>query len=182
MAGVSASSREVGRNRYVAASLYRSEMRIGLHCLRVFADQSVEDLPSTDPRRGEVDDGWTSLRGLGWPLVAVLMGPVLCTTNSPRGAKQVPRSVDQRPVQTLATDRAHPAFRICVRPRRLRWSTEDLDAFAGERLVEHVSCDASQRKSVAGVTRKVAHTGRGKSRDRAEGTTRSLGSRSKRLT
>ena len=30
---------------------------VGLRCLRVFADQSVEDLSAADPRRGE-DDDW----------------------------------------------------------------------------------------------------------------------------
>jgi hypothetical protein len=31
---------------------------VGLGCLRVFADQSLEDLRAADPRKGENDDGW----------------------------------------------------------------------------------------------------------------------------
>jgi hypothetical protein len=53
-------------------------------------------------------------------------------------SQQVPRAFDQHPVQTLAANRAYPPFRVCVRPRRLRWTAEDPDAFTGEHVVEHV--------------------------------------------
>jgi hypothetical protein len=52
-------------------------MRFGLRCLRVFADQSIEDLPAADSRPGEIDDGWPGVPGLGWALVTALVRPVL---------------------------------------------------------------------------------------------------------
>jgi hypothetical protein len=39
-------------------------MRFGLRCLRVFVDQSVEDLSAADPRRGEIGDGRPGVRGV----------------------------------------------------------------------------------------------------------------------
>ena len=53
------------------------EIAVQLRCLRVFVDQSVEDLPAADPRGGEVDDGWPGVRGVGWALAAALVRPVL---------------------------------------------------------------------------------------------------------
>jgi hypothetical protein len=35
-------------------------------------------------------------------------------------SQQVPRVVDQHPIQTLAANRAYPPFRVRVRPRCLR--------------------------------------------------------------
>jgi hypothetical protein len=52
-------------------------MRFGLRCLRVFVNQSVEDLSAADLRGGEVYDGRPGVGGIGWALVAALVGPVL---------------------------------------------------------------------------------------------------------
>src|SRR5690349_9803208 len=61
----------------VESSLYRSEMRFGLRCLRVFVDHPVEDHPTADPRSIEVDNSWPGVRGVGWALVAALVRSVL---------------------------------------------------------------------------------------------------------
>jgi hypothetical protein len=71
-------------------------MRFGLGCLRVFVDQSLEDFPATDPRRGEVDDGWPGVRGVGWALAAALVWPVLVVVPDEltQDSQQVPRAVN----------------------------------------------------------------------------------------
>jgi hypothetical protein len=110
---------------------YRSKTRLGLRRLRIFADQSVEDLSAADSCRGEADDGWNGVRGMGWASIATLMGPVLAIVRYEltQDTKQVPRAVNQHPVQRLPAHGAYPPFRVCVRPRRLRWTAQDLDAF-----------------------------------------------------
>jgi hypothetical protein len=45
------------------STLYRSKLRCGLCSLRVFVDQSVEDLPAADPRGGEAGPVSVALGG-----------------------------------------------------------------------------------------------------------------------
>src|SRR3954449_9180499 len=138
-------------------------MACGLGCLRILTDQSGEDLRAADPCRGEVDDGRRGVHGLGWALIAALVGPVLVVVRDElsQDGQQVPRVVDQHPVQTLPPYSTHPAFGVRVRPRRLRWTTEDLDAFAGEHLVENVGVFgvpvADQEPELPGPLPQVQH-------------------------
>jgi hypothetical protein len=101
-------------------SLYRSNLRFWLRCLRVFVDQFVEDLSTADPRRDE-DGGRPGVRGVGWALVTALVWSALVIVHNElsQDAQQVPRVVDQHPVQTLPADRAYPPF-PGRRARRLR--------------------------------------------------------------
>jgi hypothetical protein len=94
---------------------------VRLRSLRVFVDQPVEDLPATDPCCAEIDDGgWPGVRGVGWALIAALMRSALVVVHDElaQDGEQVPRAVDQYPVQTLPAHGAHPAFRIRVGPSR----------------------------------------------------------------
>jgi hypothetical protein len=101
-------------------SLYRSNLRFWLRCLRVFVDQFVEDLSTADPRRDE-DGGRPGVRGVGWALVTALVWSVLVIVHNElsQDAQHVPRVVDQHPVQTLPAHRAYPPF-PGRRARRLR--------------------------------------------------------------
>jgi hypothetical protein len=75
-------------------------------------------------------------RGPGGPALAIVLDEL------PQQGQQVPRVVDQHPVQALPTDSAYPPFRVRVRPRLSRWAPQNLDAFAGEHLIEHLGIAA----------------------------------------
>jgi hypothetical protein len=51
-------------------------------------------------------------------------------------ALELPAADDQEPVETVAADRADPAFGECVRLRRSERGADDLDAFALPDVIE----------------------------------------------
>ena len=75
-------------------------MWFGLRCLRVFADQSVEDLSASDPHGGEVNDGRRAVHGFGRALIEALVRPVLVVVRDElaQDGQQVPRVLDQHPI------------------------------------------------------------------------------------
>jgi ABC transporter DrrB family efflux protein len=97
-------------------ALYRSKTRFRLRSLGILVDHSVEDASTSYPHGGQIRDrrgghvqSWRALfTALMWPVFVVVPHVFV-----ERG-EQVPRVVDQDPVQAFPADRTHPAFRVRV--------------------------------------------------------------------
>jgi hypothetical protein len=123
--------------------LYRSEMRFGLRCLRVFVDQPVEDLAPADSHSVQIDNSWPGFRGVGWVLVAALVGGgARCSARRTRpgrpagaagcrsasgpdirGARYAPTVPRRRSLGALAAGCGGPRCLRRRRPRRTRRCT-----------------------------------------------------------
>jgi hypothetical protein len=101
----------------------------------VLVDRVTEYFPAPHRCAGRRDDrlvlaGWSLVAGLVGP-VPVVMAGVLAEDRS-----KVPFVVDEHPVGALGSRGWYPTLGIAVRPWRPRWSPDNLDALAGEDLVE----------------------------------------------
>jgi hypothetical protein len=104
--------------------------------LRVLMDQSAEAISSPDPPRRRRDNWhagseWRRLRQGAMRAMAVVVIGVLGQHHP-----QLPAAHDQHPVQHLPPNRAHPALRVRIRPRRPHRRGEHLDRLGDQDGIE----------------------------------------------
>jgi hypothetical protein len=104
--------------------------------LLIFVDQPAEAITSTHLR-----SGWPQQPNhgpIGWSLIQrpVRSMPVEVIYVLGQHLFEVAPTDDQRPIQTLAADTAHPTFRDRVRTRRLDWAAQHVHAGRREHRVE----------------------------------------------
>jgi hypothetical protein len=111
---------------------------VGLRSLGVLVNEATEDLAATYPPRVQLSDWWWERLTVGWALPAALMRamPVVVRQVLAEYSQQVSNVIDQNRVQALSAYRAYPAFRVGVRPGRLRRYEEYLDALGAEHRVD----------------------------------------------
>src|SRR5436190_1953776 len=116
-------------------SLWGSQTGLGLCGLCVFIDQAVEDRSALD-LHGGLAWCWSGRVGrlLGQGAVGTMI--VIVPRVFGQDGGQMSLAEDEYPVGALASDGAHPALGLGVRPGRLRRSAKDIQPGGGEDRVE----------------------------------------------
>ena len=114
--------------------------------LRVLMDQPTKAISSHDPPRRRQENGHAGLERWRLPQGAVRAVAVVMVDILGQHRPQLPAPEDEHPVQYLPPNRAHPALRISVRPRRSHRRAQHRQSLGSE---DGVECGGELRVPVA---------------------------------